>query len=174
MPTSYILTASGQRLTTEAGARLVLESSNGTTDSIKKRIMDRLVTNLSALIPSKFRGVTREMDPLAASEKLPALMIYDGEETEIEKDHFGRTYNFPVVFKILAQSERNLAAKKDELVPEVQRIVEGEIQLNGLANIVEGGTEQPFINELGKPVGGALLFYTVQYRRKLGDPYTTY
>jgi hypothetical protein len=59
-------------------------------------------------------------------------------------------------------------------VPEVQRIMEQDLQLGGLVNWIKGGEEQPFIAEVGKPVGGALVHYVVEYRRMRADPYRSY
>lgn len=144
-------------------------------DSIKKRIMDRILENLAPLEEeARVRSITRELDPLASSDKLPALMIYDGEELEIARDNRGRTYEFPVTIKVLVSSARDLPAAKDAVVAEVQKLMESDVQLGGLANLVDGGAEVPFLNELNKPVGGALLQWTVQYRRVRGDPFTTY
>jgi len=143
--------------------------------SIKRQIMDRIVANLGTLAAAGVvREVRRELDPLASQGKLPLLLVYDGEEGQIEQDNFGRTYQFPVAVKILIETKRNLGEAKDEVVAEAQRVIESDVKLGGLAYEVNDGSEQPYINELGSPVGGALLFWTVTYRRKLGDPYTTY
>lgn len=125
-------------------------------------------------VPTFVRSITRELDPLKSSDALPALMIYDEPENELEQDFHGRTYEFMVTFKLLFTSQRDLPAEKDRLVPELQKIIESDVQLGGLANIVDGGAEQPFINELGKPVGLVFVSYQVKYRRVLGDPFTTY
>jgi hypothetical protein len=153
--------------------------------SVKAQIMDQIEKDLQALCSqaapcpdNRTRGVSRSLDPLAASERLPWIFLYDGEERQTEEDNFGRTYEFPIGLKCLIEGQ-DLAARKDYLVPEVQRIVESNRTLTNSAGIVlavnlEDGSEQPFIDEVGKPLGGALLFYTITYRRKLGDPYTNY
>lgn len=155
-------------------------------DSIKKRIMDRVVTRLTAMSQSQLpdgttvRSVTREVDPLADMDKTPALMVYDGPETFVEEDERGRTFEFTLGVKVLIKSERNLAATKDVLVPAVQACIESDLQLDDgdslgrLVNCIEGGEEQPFLSEIGKPSGGAFLTWSVQYRRYKGDPYRTY
>jgi hypothetical protein len=102
------------------------------------------------------------------------VFVYDGEETQLDADNRGRTFTFTLGVKVLLEDPQDLAMAKDDLVPKVQQLIENDIQLNGLANIVDGGAEQPFLNELGKPVGGAFLTWTIQYRRYLGNPYATY
>jgi hypothetical protein len=150
-------------------------------ESIKKRILARIVSNLSAMVSpnsptpaGKVRQVTREMDLMKNTEHLPSLMLYDGEEEIMEEDERGITLQFPVAIKLNWTDPRDLARMKEELVPEVQRIMESDLQLNGLANWVKGGAENPFINEVGKPNGGVMIIYIVEYRRRRGDPYTTY
>ncbi len=149
--------------------------------SIKNRIMSAIVQNLKAMessvsptAPGRVRFVTREMDPLKASQAMPCLMIYEGDEVEVGQDERGRTYRFPVTVKILLSDQRGLAEAKDVLVPEVQGIMENNLQLGGLCDTVEGGAETPFLSELHKPEGGALVSYEVQYRRLYGNPYATY
>lgn len=150
-------------------------------DSIKKKIMDRVVSNLSVLVSGtnptpvdRVRQVTREMDLLKWSEHLPALMLYDGQEEPVGEDERGVTVQFPLAIKLLWIDPRDLTRIKDALVPEVQRVMESDLQLNGLANWVKGGEEQPFINEIGKPQGGCLVLYEVEYRRQWGNPYASY
>ena len=143
--------------------------------SIKSQIFTRILANFQGLLDAQvFASITRELDPVKSSQVMPSLMIYDGDESEVSRDTRGRTCEFPLGLKILFEAPTGLADKKDELVPQIQAIMETDIQLNGLAVVVDGGEEQPFINEIGSPVGGALLFYTVQYRRVRGDPSATY
>lgn len=150
-------------------------------DSIKARLLNRIESNFAPMIsgtnptPKGFvRRVSREMDLLAWSDSLPALMIYDGDEEIMDEDERGITVQFPIMLKLCWSDNRNLSTKKDELVPVVQKIMENDLQLGGLANWVKGGEEEPFINEVGKPQGGALVHYVVEYRRMRGDPYATY
>lgn len=144
-------------------------------DSIKKQIMSRILADLEPLKTSgDFRSITREVNLLATAAVLNALQIYDGPERLMNKDNRGRTFHFDIGLKILAQEQRDLGAAKDALVPKVQQILETDYQLGGLASIVDGGEEVPFLTEVNKPLGGSLVLYTIQYRRVLGDPYTTY
>jgi hypothetical protein len=150
-------------------------------ESIKKRILARIIANFQPMLSStnptpagRLRQVKREMDFLKWSEALPALMLYDGDEEIVGEDERGITVQFPIMLKLCWSDHRDLSTKKEELVPEVQRIMESDLQLGGLANWVKGGEEEPFINEIGKPDGGALVHYLVEYRRMRGDPYQTY
>jgi hypothetical protein len=144
--------------------------------SIKRQIMDRILDNLAVLKNAEtgFRDIRRESDPLAQVKIKPSLLIYDGTEVETGKDNIGRTYEFTVSLEMHFSSQRNLGEEKDRLVPLVQKILEDDLQLNGLCNVVAGGEEEPFISELGKPDGGVTVRYVVRYRRKRGDPYSTY
>jgi hypothetical protein len=150
-------------------------------ESIKAQIIKRVLSNLGAMVDNanptakgKVRQVSREMDLLKWGSFLPAIMVYDGDEEFSEEDNRGVTVRFPLAVKIIWEDQRSLARLKDELVPEVQRIMESDIQLGGLANWVKGGEEQPFIAEIGKPQGGSFVYYEVEYRRKRGNPYETY
>ena len=150
------------------------------TPSIKLRIVQLIIALHQPLIQnSVFRVVERSMDLALNAAVRPALQIYDGPEKPVSKDTFGRTYRFDVGLKILVEDPRDIASAKDLIVPQVQRIMEGNLQLtdasgNRLANIVDGGEEVPFLAEAAKPLGGSLVLYTIEYRRKLGDPFTTY
>jgi hypothetical protein len=143
--------------------------------SIKKQIMDKLLALLEPMHASGLvRSITREVDLTINAPSRPALQLYDGPERLTAKDTRGRTYQFDIAVKILVENQRDLGAAKDALVPEVQRILESNLQLDGLAVIVDGGEEVPFVSELQKPLGGSLVMYTIQYRRVLGDPTQTY
>ena len=151
------------------------------TPSIKKQALDKILKNLEALKSEnnptpdgKVRTVTRELDMLKSSEHMPSLMVYDGEELIIDEDERGITFQFPLTIKLQFSSPRDLAEIKDVLVPAVQTVMESDLQLGGLVNWVKGGEEQPFIAEIGKPLGGALLHYQIEYRRMRGNPYKSY
>jgi hypothetical protein len=145
------------------------------SDSIKKQIMDKVLALLEPMHASGLvRSITREVDLTINAPSRPALQVYDGPERLTSKDNRGRTFHFDIAVKVLVESQRDLGAAKDALVPEVQRILESNLQLGGLAVIVDGGEEVPFTSELQKPLGGSLVMYTIQYRRILGDPTATY
>jgi hypothetical protein len=146
-------------------------------ESIKLQIMNKVKANLGTLVTSElFRSVSREMDPLAKNKAMPSLMIYDGTEVPIGSDTRGITKEFPLTIRLNFTAPRDISEEKDRLVPKVQKVMEdlANIQLNGLATIVDSGTEVPFINEINVPEGGAWLIYRVEYRVVRGNPYATY
>ncbi len=139
-------------------------------DSIKKQIMDRIATDLAPLKPATFRDITRELDPVKDGKALPALTIYDGPETTVAKTSTQWTCRFPVYFKIMFATVRNVQATKDLLVSEVQKKIEADLTLNGLGGIIDAGNEDPVPTADAHPVHRTTLKYLVEYKRKIGDP----
>src|SRR5438309_1587699 len=121
-------------------------------DSIKKQVMDRILADLATLVPATFVSVKRELNPLKEAEQMPSLMVYDGPETRVGQDSRGRIYQFPLGIRIWLADYQDLSSTKDVYVPQVQQKIEGDLQLGALANIVDGGEEHPFINEIGSPI----------------------
>lgn len=144
-------------------------------DSIKKRILAGALQVLSPLINDHtLQLLRRETNPVARSEAKPALFVYDETETEIAKDHRGRTYEFPLTLVLHFENSESLADAKDDLVPRVQQLIESSPTLGGVAVNVDGGAEDPVLTEATRPGGIVVLAYRVTYRRLRGDPYTTY
>jgi hypothetical protein len=112
-------------------------------DSIKKQIIDRILSNLAPLKSATFRDITRELDSTRDSKPLPALMIYDGAETTVAKTTTQWTCRFPVYFKIVFNSARNAQVTKDALITEVQKKIEADLMLNSLGGIIDAGNEEP-------------------------------
>src|SRR5258705_13213870 len=109
-------------------------------DPIKKQIMDRVLSNLAPLKTNgTFRDITREWDVLKPSKALPALMIFDGEETTVSKTSTVWTCRFPVFLKLVFET----AANKDALVSEVQKKIEADLPLNSVGGMVDGGNKEP-------------------------------
>jgi hypothetical protein len=136
-------------------------------DPIKKQIMDRVLSNLAPLKTNgTFRDITREWDVLKPSKALPALMVYDGEESTVSKTASVWTCRFPVHLRIVFPLLRN----KDALVSEVQKKIEADMTLNNLGAIVDAGNEEPSLLADSATVHRTSLRYTVQYTRKIGDP----
>ena len=136
-------------------------------DPIKKQIMDRVLSNLAPLKTNgTFRDITREWDVLKPSKAMPALLVYDGEESTVSKTATVWTCRFPVYLKIVFP----LAANKDALVSEVQKKIEADLTLNSLGAIVDAGNEEPSPQAESAAVHRTSLRYTVQYTRKIGDP----
>jgi hypothetical protein len=90
-------------------------------DSIKKQILDRILSDLAPLKPGTFREITRELDPVKDSKALPALMINGGPETTFSKSATQWTCRFPVYIRIHYLSARDAQSVKDNLVSEVQK-----------------------------------------------------
>jgi hypothetical protein len=136
-------------------------------DAIKKQIMDRVLSNLAPLKTNgTFRDITREWDVLKPSKAMPALMVYDGEESTVSKTSTVWTCRFPVYLKIVFPFARN----KDSLVSEVQKKIEADMTLNSLGAIVDAGNEEPTTLAESSVTHRTTLRYTVQYTRKIGDP----
>src|SRR5687768_15716457 len=137
-------------------------------DPIKKQIMDRVLSNLAPLKTNgTFRDITREWDVLKPSKAMPALLVYDGEESTVSKTATVWTCRFPVYLKIVFP----LVVNKDALVSEVQKKIEGDMTLNSLGAVVDAGNEEPSPAPGSNVVHHTSLRYTVQYTRKIGDPY---
>jgi hypothetical protein len=139
-------------------------------DTIKKQIMDRILSDLAPLKPATFRGITRELDPVKDSKALPALMVHDGPETTFSKTSIQWTCRFPVYIRIHFLSARDAQSTKDTLVSEVQKKIEADLTLNSLGAIIDAGNEEPAPTSDSNPVHRTTLRYTVEYKRKIGDP----
>ncbi len=145
-------------------------------DSIKKQICAAIQTALSALSTTQdgaFKKVERRFDPLQFTDVHPTLFWRTGPEVEIGKDNQGRTYRFPLIiathFKGVDKLEQH-----DDLVAAIQDVIEGNIQLGGLVNVIDGGTEDPWVDDQAKDLGGSVIIYQVQYRRVRGAAHRMY
>ena len=146
-------------------------------NSIKKQIIARVLELLDVLkTDAGIRDLERKRDLFLQAAKYPAIHVIDGAEipAESEEDNVGYTLEFPLVIKLMVEDQRDPYGATDELVPFIQKIIESDTQLNGLANWVRFEGEAPFVHEINKPLGGSLVNYRIQYRRKRGEPETTY
>src|SRR5436190_13056628 len=125
--------------------------------------MDRIAADLAPLKPGTFRDITREHDSTRDSKALPALMIYDGEETTVAKTTTQWTCRFPVFFKMVFSAPRNSQATKDALVTEVQKKIEADLTLNSLGGVIDAGHEEPLPTADSNPIHRTTLKYTVEY-----------
>lgn len=143
--------------------------------SIKAQIIANILTALQALVDAgTVRQVSRGKKLAINLAIRPSIQLYVGEERPTSKDNRGRTYHFDMCAKLLIDDPKDVGAASDTIVPEIQRLIESNVQVSQLAVIVDGGEELPFVSESNEPLGGSLVMYTIQYRRLLGDPYTTY
>ena len=143
--------------------------------SLKKQILDAVAAKLQPLKDAGLvRIIERAVDDTASTKLLPGLQVFDGDEAEVAgaRDMRGTQFEFPLVIRFMTNAS-DIAGKKDEAVPEIQRLVESDRTLGGLCLNVWGGNEQPYVST-GLPVGGADVWYTVIYRRKYGEPYGNY
>jgi len=147
------------------------------SDSIKKQICARIQSNLEALGPlsnGPFKVVARKLDPMQIAQVMPSLYWRPGAESQLGNgDTQGRTYTFPLVI-VTHFKGADKVEQHDDLVAAIQDAVEGDLQLNGLANVLVGGTEDPWIDEQANDVGGSVIIYTVEYRRRRGAADQTY
>jgi hypothetical protein len=137
-------------------------------DPIKKQILDRILSDLAPLKPATFREITRELDPVKDSKALPALMVNDGPETTFSKTTTQWTCRFPVYIRIHYLSARDAQSAKDTLVSEVQKKI--DMLLNSLGAIIDAGNEEPAPTADSNQVHRTTLKYTIEYKRKIGDP----
>jgi hypothetical protein len=141
-------------------------------DPIKNQIMDRV---LSTLQPLKTNGTLREIsrgvDPLRTLRALPALMVTDGLEKTYAKTATAWQCRFPLELRIIFARARDAAAKRDELAAEVEKTLEADSTLGGLGTILDAGNEDPAPGADSDPTHETILRYTIQYTRKIADPY---
>ena len=141
-------------------------------DSIKTQILARVVTTLTPLVTATtFRSLTRENDRLRDTKSLPALMIGDGPETTYSKTDTVWTCRFPLEIRIVFAKSREAGTRKDFLVAEVQKTLEGDITLGGLGRILNAGNEQPSTSADHEQTHRTMLTYTIEYTRRIADPY---
>jgi hypothetical protein len=141
-------------------------------DPIKKQILDRVLSTLQPLKTNgTFRDISRQMDRLVDSKALPVLMIVDGPEKTHARTDTVWECRFTLELQIVFARPRDAAARKDVLVAEVEKTLEGDITLGGLGRILDAGNEQPVQGADSDQTHRSVLRYTIQYTRKIGDPY---
>lgn len=148
--------------------------------SIKRRIMDQLLERLSELkndlntVDPAIKSVTRTLDPLQASDALPCVRLTEGTVREVSRDVQGRTYQFEVMAIVMIRQTKDAAEELEAYIAAMQVKMETNIQISGLAVVMDDFQCEYFLNQLKAPVAGAALSYTVQYRHRRGDPYAAY
>lgn len=143
-------------------------------DSIKKSIMDRVATDLAPLVAaSTVRAITRDYDNLRELKALPAIMLADGPETTHDRDDVLSiwTCRFKLEIRIVFAKTRDAGVLKDAIVAEVQKYLEGDINLGGLGRILNAGNEDPGRIADSNQTHRTLLEYNIEYTRKIADPY---
>lgn len=142
-------------------------------DPIKTQLMDRVLATLQPLkVNGTFREISRGMDPLRSLRALPALMVADGPEKTHSTNGTVWECRFPLELRIVFTSAREAGARRDELAAEVEKALEADATLGGLGTILDAGNEVPFPTSDSDPTHETVLRYTVQYARKVADPYS--
>lgn len=143
----------------------------------KQSIVARIFELLEAL---KTAGTVRECvrvtTPFMLATVLPSIHLVIGpEDNKTEEEELrGYVCEFPVSIKVTVEDARDPYGKAEEIVGPIQEAIEGDPQLNGLAVKILYQGDDPFTNELNKPVGGNMVTYLVQYRRQRAAPGTQY
>lgn len=156
------------------------------TESIKERILTLLGGDgesvpsevFASLLADKLVAVIRrEVDPLADCGMLPALMVFDGDEMQVdeETDTRGRRFRFPVVLRWVTNANGpEYIKERRAIVPRIQELMETHSGLAALLTVLpSGGEEKPFAS-IQATTRGADIWYFLDYRRLRGDPWTTY
>ena len=141
-------------------------------ESIKNQILDRVLSTLEPLKTNgTFRALNRGVDPLRSLRPVPALAVADGPEKTHARTATAWECRFPLEIRIIFASHREAAAKRDELVAEVEKTIEADATLGGLGLVIDAGNEAPFPSADTDPTHEAVLRYTIHYTRKIADPY---
>jgi hypothetical protein len=141
-------------------------------DSVKNQILDRVLSTLQPLKTNgTFREISRGVDPLRVLRALPALMVSDGPEKTHATTATVWQCRFPLEVRIMFARPRDAATKRDELVAEVEKALEADASLGGLGTILDAGNEDPFPSADSDPTHETVLRYTIQYTRRIADPY---
>lgn len=146
--------------------------------TIKQQIIARLLELAEALKTSgDVKEVLRVTSPFLLAEKnLPSLHVMIGAEDNITEEEELRGYvkEFDVLFKFTVRHATDPYTAAEELVGKLQVAIESDIQLSGLATKIIYIGDNPFSNEINKPLGGNMVTYRVQYRRQRAKPETQY
>jgi hypothetical protein len=143
----------------------------------KQSIINRIVELLEALkTAGTVREVQRVTTPFLLATILPSIHLVIGpEENKTEEEELrGYVCEFPVMIKVTVEDARDPYGKAEEIIGPIQSAIEADLQLSGLAVKILYLGDDPFTNELNKPVGGNMVSYLVQYRRQRALPSTQY
>jgi hypothetical protein len=143
--------------------------------SVKRQIIARVMDLLETLKQQDpgVRSVKRQRGFAVGNDPKPSIAVIVGAEGLASEDNAGLELEFPIFFKIDVEGKDpyDLA---DQFAETVQRQVESDRQLSGLANEMLYQGETPFSNEANSPEGGTLLHYLVRYRRQRAKPELSY
>ena len=127
-------------------------------------------------------GITRireNNDLNAAGTYKTELILVAGPEQEQSRDVTGQTYQFDVHIKIFVPhppppSDLRRKFTYPELTAAILQKVETIPALDGLATIVLGAEEFPYLKTGLSHIKGPFIRLTLEYRRKRANPYETY
>jgi len=144
--------------------------------SVKQQIIARVLEIAEALKTSgKLKVVKRVTSPYLLESILPAMhIVVQGENADEGEDLQGYELTFPLDLKLIFEHPTDPYGAADQLKTEVQTVMESDPQLNRLANRIIYRGDESFMGEQTSPLGGAMLLYDIQYRRRYGDPSANY
>jgi hypothetical protein len=142
------------------------------TLSIEQQYIARI---MGLLEPLKARQIVRELarkrTVLTLQAVTPAIHVVFGPEDDVGESNQGAyTLRKPMTLKLVVSAEKDLDDKTDALKAEVQRVVEADRQLGGMVIDIAYKGDQPFTEDVTSPIGGTLLFYSIDYRRQRAKP----
>src|ERR1043166_5512702 len=149
--------------------------------TIKQRITDALLARLTELTTANV-GITRireNNDLNAVGNYKIELIVVAGPEQEQSRDATGQTYQFDVHIKIFVPhppppSDVRRKFTYPELTAAILQKVETIPALDGLATIVLGAEEFPYLKTGLSHIKGPFIRLTLEYRRKRANPFETY
>ena len=144
------------------------------TPTVKQKIREAVLASLEQLKTSDgVRDVSRHRDVVAVATLVPALLYVDTGETEVARDATGQTYEFDFYIKIVVEKSPHQDQDKDDLVGSVQRKLE-KLAITDLGLLICGGEEKTAVTARFTFIEGPFVKFRVQYKRKCGEPETTY
>ena len=143
------------------------------TPTVKQKIREAVLASLEELKASDgVREVARRRDIIATASLVPALLYIDTGETEVDRDATGQTYEFDFYVKILVDKTKQQDQQKDDLVGSVQRKLERLAVAGGFLKC--GGEEKTSVTARFVFIEGPFVKFRVSYKRKCGEPETSY
>lgn len=143
--------------------------------SVKSQILARVVDLVSVMKSDGTFRLLERRNALFLTEAIrPALHIVSGDETALVEDERGYTMKFPLVFQAIYDAQRDPYGAADNFEAALQRIIESDEQLAGLASKITYEGASPFVSEEQKPAALVVVMYQVEYRRLRSKPEKNY
>ena len=148
--------------------------------TIKQRINEAVLARLNEL-STESSGITqvRENNDLTAVGNYQTeLIVIPGPEAEQSRDCTGQTCQFDVHVKIFVPHPALPSPRRRYSYPELTAAVIEKLEampaLDGLATVVQGAEELPYLKTGLSHIKGPFVRVRLEYRRKRGNPYETY